>query len=175
MICIIIVAWPESALSCAENEIPADRGKSAGTPELSASGEDSRANGISVAAGVPYTLGFAYRRDLNSRFSLQIHAGSAVIFSSAGARLSWSLRKGRFAPYIFAGGAAVHSRAGKYGDPEGISNYLWFGPGANFKRGRIEIFAEACALIGGDDDKGIGDDWYFPFNPAIGGGIMFRF
>lgn len=129
-------------------------------------------NAIGVCAGAPQTLAITYERSLAPKLALRVHAGSVVFFSSAGGRLQWGSGGSGFKPYLFAGVAAVHSRAEDYGDPKGTTSYLWFGPGANFNADRWTFFAEINALLGGNDDKGFGDDWVFPFSPAIAGGIM---
>jgi len=131
-------------------------------------------NAIGVCAGVPQTLALTYERSLSPNLAVRIHAGSVVIWSSAGARLQWGTTGDGIKPYLFAGVAALHARAEDYGDPEGTTTYLWLGPGASFNADRWSFFAEVSALLGGNDDKGLGDDWVFPFSPAIAGGIMFH-
>jgi len=32
--------------------------------------------------------------------------------------------------------------------------------------------ADACALLGGNDARGLGADWVFPSSPAVAAGIM---
>jgi len=141
-----------------------------------ASADPPYKNAIGVCAGAPQTLAVTYERSLAHKLSVRIHAGSVYFFSSAGGRLQWGSGGNGFKPYLFAGIAAVHSNPENYGDPDGTTSYVWFGPGVNFNVDRLTFFAEINALQGGNDDKGFGDDWIFPFDPlAFAGGIMVRF
>ena len=134
-----------------------------------------RFNAVGVEAGVPQTTAVSYERTLNSKLSLRFHAGYFVLLSSGGGRVLWNFRNESLVrPYLFGGIARIYAVAEGYGDPEGGTNYIWSGPGLKFVGKRWIIFAEACVLMGGDDEKGLGADWHFPFNPAISGGIMFR-
>lgn len=128
-----------------------------------------------AAAGIPYTVAITYDRTLGNRYSLQCHAGSFVVFSSTGLRLNWTSTSEGFSPYLFAGDALIHSTAGDFGDPEGVSNYLWFGTGIQYRHGIVRIFVEISGLVGGDDSRGLGDDWIFPFSPAVAGGFKIQF
>jgi hypothetical protein len=129
-----------------------------------------------LCGGAPQTLAVTYERSLTPNLALRFHGGTVYFYSSAGGRLQLQKAAGGFRPYLFAGIAAVHSKAENYGDPEGTTGYVWLGPGAAFGNDRWLFFAEICALLGGDDDKGFGDDWVFPFDPlAFAAGIMVRF
>lgn len=132
-------------------------------------------NGIGATVGVPYIIGILYERSLTQKFSVQSHVGYFVYFSSLGARINWFPINKNISPYLFAGDALIKSRAEDGGDPEGVANYLWFGPGLKYSYKHFKIFVEVCGLVGGNNDKGIGADWIFPFDPAIGGGLIFRF
>jgi hypothetical protein len=134
----------------------------------------SSKNAVGVCAGVPQTISLTCERALSSHLSARAHVGSAVILSSAGGRLQWSSDRTGLKPYLFAGAAFIHSRAEDYGDPKGTTGYIWLGPGASVELDRWVIYTEVSALLGGDEDKGLGDDWIFPFSPAISGGIMIR-
>ncbi len=133
-------------------------------------------NAAGIAVGVPQTTAVSYERTLNSKMSLKLHAGYLVFLSSGGGRVLWNFRNENVVrPYLFGGITHIFAVAEGYGDPEGGTNYLWAGSGLKFVRKRWVIFAEGCLLLGGDDEKGLGADWHFPFNPAISGGIMLRF
>ncbi len=148
--------------------------EASGAPEVS--GGTGAANAIGVVIGVPQTLAVTYWRALTPRVQMSIHAGSAVLFSSAGARLQIGPGQSGLRPYAFAGYAVIHSTAEDYGDPEGLSGYLWLGPGVSLRARRWTLFAEICALLGGDKDGGLGGGtWIFPFSPAVSGGLLFRF
>jgi hypothetical protein len=151
-------------------------GASAFLPVDTASASTSRRNAIGACAGAPQTLAITYERQLAHKLSVRVHAGSVYFFSSAGARLQWGSSGTGFKPYLFAGIAAVHAVPEDDDNPDGTTSYLWFGPGVNLNAGDVTFFAEICALQGGNDDKGFGDDWLFPFDPlAFAGGIMVRF
>jgi hypothetical protein len=121
-------------------------------------------------------VAITYGRALTPRVQLSIYAGSFVLFSSAGARVQIGSWKRGLRPYGFAGYALIHSTAEDSGDPTGLSGYFWLGPGLNLRAGRWMLFAEICALLGGDPDRGLGDNnWIFPFEPALSGGLLFRF
>lgn len=127
---------------------------------------------IGVCGGAPQTLAVTYEHSITSRVALRLHGGSVYFFSSVGGRLQWYRNGGAFRPYLFAGIAAIHSRAEDYGDPKGTSSYLWLGPGVRIGTDKWFVFAEVCGLLGGNDDRGLGDDWIFPFSPALAGGLM---
>ena len=146
----------------------------AGFSPNEAAAAPSRRHAIGICAGAPQTLGVTYERSLGSHFAARVHVGSVVLFSSAGARLQWGYNKNGFQPYLFAGAAAIHSVAGDFGNPEGTAAYLWVGPGASIRGDRWIFFTEVGALLGGDDDGGLGHDWVFPFSPVVAAGIMIR-
>jgi hypothetical protein len=134
------------------------------------------ANTIGVVVGVPQTVAVTYGRFLSPRVQLSFHAGSAVLFHSAGIRARITARRGWLRPYGFAGYALIYSIGEDYGDPTGTSGYLWLGPGVCLAASRWVLFAEVCALLGGDEDRGLGHGpWIFPFSPALAGGLEFRF
>lgn len=97
------------------------------------------------------------------------------MISSIIMKFNWMPWSYKVLPYFFLGDTLIDMEAEDYGDPEGIANYLWFGSGLSYSIKRFKIFVEVCGLVGGDQDKGLGDDWIFPFDPAIGGGVVFRF
>ncbi len=132
-------------------------------------------NNIGITAGIPYISGLTYERTISSKFSVQDHIGYFVMISSIGIKVNWTPWSYKVSPYFFLGDALINMEAEDYGDPEGIANYLWFGPGLSFSIKRFKIFVEVCGLVGGNKDKGIGDDWIFPHDPAVGGGFFFRF
>lgn len=132
-------------------------------------------NAIGICGGAPQTVGVTYERSLASNLAARVHVGSVYFFSSAGGRLQWGRTENGFHPYLFAGATIINAIAEGHGDPEGATGYLWIGPGASIRSDRWLFFAEVSALLGGDDDRGLGDDWVFPFSPAIAGGIMLRF
>jgi hypothetical protein len=135
-----------------------------------------RPNAIGLVIGVPQTVAVTYGRALTPRVQLSIYAGSFVLFSSAGARVQIGSWKRGLRPYGFAGVALIQSTAEDYGDPTGLSGYFWLGPGLGLCARRWTLFAEICALLGGNPDRGLGTGtWIFPFAPAISGGILFRF
>jgi hypothetical protein len=139
-------------------------------------GGTGTANTIGVVVGVPQTVAVTYGRLLSPRIRLSLYAGSAVLFHAAGIRAQITARRGRFRPYGFAGYALIYSVGEDYGDPTGTSGYLWLGPGARLVARRWALFAEVCALLGGDEDRGLGHGpWIFPFSPALAGGLEFRF
>jgi len=145
-----------------------------GEPDRSIKAGES--NAIGVVAGVPQTVAVTYWRALTPGVQLGLHAGSAVLFSAAGARLQVGPGPRGLRPYAFAGYAAIHSTGEDFGDPEGLSGYLWIGPGVSFQTRRFTVCAEICALLGGAKNHGLGDKaWVFPFNPAVSGGLLFRF
>jgi hypothetical protein len=136
----------------------------------------SKKNAIGACAGAPQTLAITYERQVAHKLGFRVHAGSVYFFSSAGARLQWGSRGAGLKPYLFAGITAVHAVPEDDDNPDGTTSYLWLGPGVSFNADRLAIFAEICTLQGGNDDKGFGDDWIFPFDPlAFSGGIMVRF
>ena len=132
-------------------------------------------NNIGVTAGAPYILGLTYERGFSPKYSMQVHAGYFVYFQSAGLRLNYSFQPQGIVPYLFIGGTVVKSYAEDYGDPHGTTRYLWVGPGVSYSHRKFKIFLEVCALPGGNDYRGIGNDWIFPFDPAVGAGLLFRF
>jgi hypothetical protein len=136
---------------------------------------DPKESAIGVSVGIPHTLALTYERYLGSHLAARVHIGSAVLLSSAGARIQWGQNRTGFRPYVFAGAAWIHSVPGDYGDPEGVTGYFWLGPGVSLRQDRWEIYTEASALLGGDEDGGLGHDWIFPFSPAITAGLMLRF
>ena len=148
--------------------------EASGAPDIP--GRTGAANAIGVVIGVPQTVAVTYWRTLTPRIQMSIHAGSAVLFSSAGARVQIGPGQSGLRPYAFAGYTVIHSTAEDYGDPEGLSGYLWLGPGVSLRARRWALFAEICALAGGDEDRGLGSGtWIFPFAPAVSGGLLFRF
>jgi hypothetical protein len=147
-------------------------------PAFGAGGTDSngtKKNSLGACVGVPQTFALTYERIVSPRLSTRLHAGTAVLLSSAGARIQWGHNGNGFHSYVFAGAALVHSVAEGYGDPEGTTWYMWVGPGINLRRDRWTFYTEASALLGGDEDAGLGDDWIFPFSPAITAGILAHF
>jgi hypothetical protein len=150
------------------------------TPATSAEPDHSAGieadNAVGLAVGVPQTVAVTYWRVLTPGMRICFHAGSAVLFNAAGARLQLGPGPGGLRPYAFAGYAAIHSVGEDYGDPEGLSGYLWLGPGVSFQIRRLTVFAEICALLGGDENRGLGDKtWIFPFDAAASGGLLFGF
>ena len=134
-----------------------------------------RENAAGIAMGIPQTIALTYERTLGSRFAARIHMGSAILYSSVGARLLWRQNGNGFHPYLFAGTAFIYAVAEGYGDPEGTSGYIWSGTGLSLRQNRWAAYTEAGALLGGNDDRGLGDDWVFPFSPVIAAGLMIRF
>jgi hypothetical protein len=132
-------------------------------------------NNIGITVGIPYISGLTYERTISSKFSVQGHVGYLVMISSIGMKFNWTPWSYKVSSYFFLGDALIDMEAEDYGDPEGIANYLWFGSGLSYSIQRFKIFVEVCGLVGGDQDKGLGDDWIFPFDPAIGGGVVFQF
>jgi hypothetical protein len=130
---------------------------------------------IGPCVGVPQTFALTYERRLGSQLAARIHLGSAVLLSSAGARVQWGHNGTGFHPYFFTGAALIHSVAEGYGDPKGVAGYIWLGPGMNLRQDRWTLYAEVSALLGGDEDRGLGDDWIFPFSPAVTLGLMLHF
>jgi hypothetical protein len=147
---------------------------SVGQAADSSQSDGSRRNAIGVCAGVPQTISLTYERALSSHLAARVHVGSVVLLSSAGARLQWQSSRAGLQPYFFGGGALIHAVAEDYGNPEGTAAYIWLGPGVNLSLDRWMLYTEVSALLGGDDDKGLGDDWIFPFSPAITVGILVR-
>lgn len=129
-------------------------------------------NAIGVSVGVPHTIALTYELGLTGKLCARGHAGTAVLLSSAGARIQYGSRGPGLRPYLFAGGVLIHATAEGFGDPEGTTGYVWFGPGVNIRKGRWTLYGEVSALLGGDDDSGLGDDWIFPFSPAVSAGII---
>lgn len=153
--------------------IPANSALGDSANTTSASGY--RENGVGIAVGVPQTIAVTYERALGSSLAARIHIGSAVLLSSGGARVQWGHNRTGVRPYMFAGATFIHSVAEGYGDPEGTAGYIWLGPGLSLRHNRWVAYAEVSALLGGSDDRGLGDDWVFPFSPAIAVGLMMRF
>lgn len=137
---------------------------------------DVRPNAVGMAVGVPQTVAVAYWRTLTPRVQIHAYAGSAVLFSSAGARVQFGFREKVLRPYAFAGYAVIYSVGQESDSPSGVSGYLWLGPGLSLCSRRWALFAEGCALLGGDEHRGLGDrTWIFPFDPAISGGLTCRY
>jgi hypothetical protein len=137
---------------------------------------DARLNAAGIAIGVPQTVAVTYWRTLATHVQIQAYAGSAVLFSSAGVRFQYQMRKKGLRPYAFVGYAVIHSVGQESDSPSGVSGHLWLGPGLSRESRRWALFAEVCALLGGDEHRGLGDrTWVFPFNPTISGGLTFRF
>jgi hypothetical protein len=134
-----------------------------------------RDNAVGITVGVPQTIALTYERALGSSLAARIHIGSAVLFSSGGARVQWGHNRTGVQPYIFAGATFIHSVAEGYGDPKGTAGYIWLGPGLSLRHNRWVAYTEVGALLGGSDDRGLGDDWVFPFSPVIAVGLMIRF
>jgi hypothetical protein len=132
-------------------------------------------NALGVVVGAPQTMAVFYERLIDRNISLQIHAGTVIVFSSAGIRLNWINNNHKFFPYLFMGSVLIHSEAEDAGDPYGTTGYLWLGTGIRYTSRRWILFGEFCAFLGGNENKGIGDDWIFPFDPAIAGGLQIRF
>lgn len=129
-------------------------------------------NAVGVSVGVPHTIALTYELGLTDKLSARGHVGTVVLLSSAGARIQYGNRGPGLRPYLFAGGVLIHATAEGFGDPEGMTGYVWFGPGFNIRKGRWALYVEVSALLGGDDDRGLGDDWIFPFSPAVSAGII---
>ena len=132
-------------------------------------------NGIGFVAGMPYTIALTYDRSISSHLSIQTHIGSVIKMSSIGLRMKWAYGTCGLSSYLFFGDVLIDMVAEDYGDPDGITHYFWFGPGLVLSNQRFQVFVEVCGLAGGNENKGIGADWIFPFDPAIGGGLIFRF
>ena len=132
-------------------------------------------NALGIVAGAPQTIAVVYDRFLSNDISLQIHGGTVVIFSSAGIRLNLVSGRRKLFPYLFLGTVLIQSEAEDAGDPSGTTGYLWPGAGLRYASRHWIIFTEFCGFFGGDENKGIGDDWIFPFDPALAGGVQFRF
>jgi hypothetical protein len=146
-----------------------------GLPALPAQNSTPLKNSIGVVIGAPQTIAVVYDRLINKNISLQVHAGSALLFSSAGVRLNWLNGRRKFFPYLFLGSVLIHSEAEDSGDPDGTTGYLWIGTGLRYASRRWILFGEFSGFFGGDKNKGIGDNWFFPFDPALAGGVQFRF
>jgi len=137
---------------------------------------DARPNAAGIAIGVPQTVAVTYWRTLTTHVQIHAYSGSAILFSSAGVRVQYEMREKGLRPYAFAGYALIHSVGQESDSPSGVSGYLWLGPGLSLGSRRWALFAEVCALLGGDERRGLGDQtWIFPFDPAISGGLMCRF
>jgi hypothetical protein len=138
--------------------------------------ERAARNSFGIAVGIPQTVAIEYGRALSSRAEFCVHAGSVALLSSAGARLRWGRIEPGIRPYAFLGGAVIHAEPDKPGDPDGATSYVWLGPGFAWRTPSWRVFGEVSALLGGNEDRGLGDtNWVFPFNPAISGGIAIRF
>ncbi len=132
-------------------------------------------NSLGIGIGLPQTVALTYERQLEPGFALRLHAGTFFLISSAGGRLQWERGKHRYRPFFFAGGAIIHV-VGEYSlDPDGAAGYLWLGSGLNVKLRRWTFYGEGSILYGGDQNHGLGENWVFPFNPAMAAGIMFGF
>jgi hypothetical protein len=140
-----------------------------------AAGCPPRRNAAGLAAGVPQTIALTYERIVGSRLAARFHLGSAVLLSSVGLCVQWGYTSTGLHPYLFAGPALIYAIAEDYGDPEGTAVYAWFGPGVLLRKERWIFYSEVGALLGGDRDSGLGDDWVFPFSPVIAAGAMIRF
>jgi hypothetical protein len=133
-------------------------------------------NAIGLTLGVPQTIAVSYDRTLNSKLAARIHIGSVILFSSIGSRVQWGQNDKGIHYYIFAGLTLINnSIAEDYGDPEGTAGYLWFGPGLAYRDERWIAYTEVSALLGSNDNRGLGDNWIFPFAPAISAGFLIRF
>lgn len=128
-------------------------------------------NSIGAAAGIPQTIAITYERMFNAKLAGQIHFGGAILIHSGGLRLRCGSHFKGFHPYLFAGVTFIHIYGQEYGDPHGTSGYFWMGPSLR----RWILYAEVSGLLGGNDERGLGEDWRFPLDPAISGGVMFRF
>jgi len=137
--------------------------------------KDDYKNNLGISIGIPYTTGLTYERLITPTLSVQAHAGYFVVVQSLGIKLNWYPLDSKILPYFFLGDALVGWEAQDYGDPDGISNYVWFGCGLSYSIKRIKLFIEASGLILGNEEKGLGDNWIFPFSPSVGGGVCFRF
>jgi len=157
--------WIVLFCHCLSNEVLAQ----------STSANDAHKNNLGISMGIPYTTGLTYERLIIPTISVQAHAGYFVIVQSLGIKLNWFPMDSKILPYFFLGDALVGWEAQDYGDPDGISNYVWFGCGLSYSIKRIKLFIEASGLILGNEEKGLGDNWIFPFSPSVGGGICFRF
>lgn len=143
--------------------------------DLTAQDSSSTKNSLGVVVGAPQTVALVYDRLVDDNISLQVHVGSVIIFSSVGIRINWISSRHRFFPYLFSGTVLIHSEALDAGDPAGTTGYLWLGTGVRYARRHWILFGEFSGFFGGDKNKGVGDNWIFPFNPALGGGMQFRF
>lgn len=138
--------------------------------------EGAPRNTLGIAVGVPQLIGIEYERTLSSHFELCAHVGSVVLLSSVGARVCRGSVEPGLRPYAFVGGAVIHAEPDKPSDPDSAAAYLWVGPGLAWRNRGLKIYGEVSALLGGSEDRGLGDTtWVFPLNPAISGGIAIRF
>jgi len=145
------------------------------TPDLPAQDLFLPKNALGVVVGAPQTVAIVYDRLIRNDISLQVHAGTVVMFSSAGIRLNWISSRHKFFPYLFLGSVLILSEAEDAGNPYGTTGYLWLGTGLRYASRHLILFTEFCSFFGGNENKGIGADWIFPFDPALAGGVQIRF
>lgn len=131
-----------------------------------------RLNALGAAAGTPQFLGVSYERILGSEFALDVHAGTMILLSGYGARISWGSVSEGFRPRLSFGLAAVDvTHVEDYGSPDGTALYSWPGVGMAWRTPGFSTLLDAGWLFTGNDDDGLGQ---FSF-PAVSLTIMARF
>lgn len=113
--------------------------------------------GYGVTAGIPYGLAPTLELPRGYPLIAQVHAGTAIFFSSIGAKAILHPSRWRVQPFIFIGGARAHVWSVDSGYPAGTDSYLWRGGGLRYSTERFMIFVEVSYLSDGDPDRAFGE------------------
>ncbi len=126
--------------------------------------------GAGLTAGIPYGLALTLEFPRGYPLIAQVHAGTAIFFSSIGAKAIAYPPRWRFQPFVFIGGAVAHVFGVDLGYPSGTDSYLWRGAGVRYSGNRFLIFMEISYLGGGDPDRAFGET-----QQGYAGGLLLSF
>lgn len=135
-----------------------------------ASPAGAEAIGAGLTAGIPYGLALTLELPRGYPLIAQVHAGTAIFFSSIGAKAIVYPPRWRVQPFAFIGGTFAHVFGVDLGYPSGTDSYLWRGVGVRYSGNRLLVFIEISYLTGGDPDRAFGEK-----QTGFAGGLLMSF
>jgi hypothetical protein len=129
-------------------------------------------NAVGAVAGTPQFLGVSYERILGSEFALDVHAGTMILLTGYGARISWGSVSEGFRPRLSFGLAAIDvTHVEDFGGTDGTAVYSWPGAGLAWRTRGFTTLLDAGWLFTDNDEDGLGQLSF----PAVSLAIMARF